>query len=85
MVVPIQRQTSVMVEVSGLSESQTSPILTGKVKIKSLSVIQEKKKSNLMTYISNIKQHCTNDIFNNPISRAKTNKFLSRNYVRHHL
>lgn len=49
MVVPIQRQTSVMVEVSGLSESQTSPILTGKVKIKSLSVIQEKK-SNLMTY-----------------------------------
>lgn len=47
--VPIQRQTSVMVEVSGLSESQTSPILTGKVKIKSLSVIQEKK-SNLMTY-----------------------------------
>ena len=49
MVVPIQRQTSVMVEVSGLSESQTSPILTGKVKIKSLSVIQEKK-SNQMTY-----------------------------------
>ena len=49
MVVPIQRQTSVMVEVSGLSESQTSPILTGKMKIKSLSVIQEKK-SNLMTY-----------------------------------
>ena len=81
--VPIQRQTSVMVEVSGLSESQTSPILTGKVKIKSLSV--RKKKSNLMTYISNIKQHCTNDIYNNPISRAKTNKFLSKNCVRHHL
>lgn len=60
MVVPIQRQTSVMVEVSGLSESQTSPILTGKVKIKSLSVIQEKKiKSD---DISNIKQHFTNDI-----------------------
>lgn len=28
MVVPMQRQTSVMVEVSGRSESQTSPMLT---------------------------------------------------------